>query len=501
MLKSLTARLTLILVLLFLAISVLFIVLNIYTSQQYHLGLVQRANLALAPTLVSNQQMKIEDALSADMIGDLASDIALTQPGTELYVLDLEGRVVGSSIDSSKVIREFLDMKPIDAYFTGHAGNYPIMGDDPKDLKKRNVFSISPIPAKGQHEGYLYILLSDEVQDTVSSVAQNKTIRNLSIISALILLCLLLGLGYLLYNVLTKRIAKLNSAMLQFENNNFQMTSVPLLSGTANISNSDLEKAEAKADELQQLGFAFGRMAGKIEDQITELKSVDELRRELISNVSHDLRTPLAALQGYLETLSMKKDLSDDEARSYLGIAQKHSERLSSMVEDLFELSRLDTGQITPKLEPFAIQELSHDIVQGFQIIAQKKGVELNLKCPDNMLFVSADIALIERVLNNLLDNAIRHTPEGGQVTLINEAIQDGVYVAVADTGIGISKEDQTRIFERFYRADQRKGDKHNGAGLGLAISQRILELHGSELQVDSDGEGSRFFFNLSAKN
>ena len=498
MLKSLTARLTLILILLFLAISVLFIVLNTYTSQQYHLGLVQRANLPLAPSLVSNQQMKIEDALSTNMIGDLASNIALIQPGVELYVLDLEGRVVGSSIDNSKVVREFVDMKAIDEYYTGHAGNYPIMGDDPKDLKKKNVFSVSAIPAEGQHEGYLYILLSDEVQDTVSSVAQNRNVIQLSVISVLILLCLLLGLGFLLYNVLTKRITKLNSAMLQFENNDFQTASVPLLAETASTANSNLQKAEAKADELQQLGFAFKRMAGKIEDQITELKGVDELRRELISNVSHDLRTPLAALQGYLETLSIKKDLSDEDARSYLGIAQKHTDRLSNMVEDLFEVSRLDTGQITPKLEPFAIQELSHDIVQGFQIIAQKKGVALNLKCPDNMLFVNADIALIERVLNNLLDNAIRHTPKGGQVTLINEAIDSGIYVAVADTGIGISKEDQVRIFERFYRADQRKGDKHDGAGLGLAISQRILELHGSELQVSSSLDGSQFFFNLS---
>ncbi len=496
MLKSLTARLTLVLILLFLLISVLFIVLNIYTSQQYHLGLVQRANLALAPRLVSNQQMKIEDALSADMIGNLANDIALTQPGVELYVLDLEGRVVGSSIDNAKVVREFVNMKPIDDYFTGHAGNYPIMGDDPKDLKKRNVFSISPIPAKGQHEGYLYILLSDENQDMFSNVAQNNTVRNLSIISALILLCLLLSLGFLLYNVLTKRISKLNRSMLQFEQNDFQTSAVPLLAKT---SPKELQRTEAKADELQQLNFVFGRMAGKIEDQITELKSVDELRRELISNVSHDLRTPLAALQGYLETMQIKwADLSDEDAQNYLGIAQKHTQRLNAMVQDLFELSRLDAGQIEPRLEPFAMQELSHDIIQGFQIIAQNKGIELQLQCPDNILFVNADIALIERVLSNLLDNAIRHTPEGGQVTLINESGLNGVYIAVQDTGVGISKEDQERIFERFYRADQRKGDEHKGAGLGLAISQRIVELHDSLLQVDSNNYGSTFFFELS---
>jgi len=498
MFKSLTTRLTLVLILLFLLISVLFIVLNIYTSQQYHLGLVQRANLSLAPSLVSNQQMKIEDALSADMIGDLASDIAITQPGIELYVLDLEGRVVGSSIDSSKVVREFVDMTAIDAYFTGHAGNYPIRGTDPKDLNKKNVFSISPIPAKGQHEGYLYILLSDENQDIFSNVAQNNTVRNLSIISALVLLCLLLGLGFLLFNVLTKRISKLNSAMLQFEDNDFQTDAVPLLLETSNQTSAEIQRAEAKADELQQLNFAFGRMAGKIEDQITELKSVDELRRELISNVSHDLRTPLAALQGYLETMHIKwKDLSEEDAQNYLGIAQKHTQRLSSMIEDLFELSRLDAGQVTVRLEPFAIQELSHDIVQGYQIIAQKKGVELKLQCPDNMLFVNADIALIERVLSNLLDNAIRHTPEGGKVTLINQAKPTGVYIAVQDTGVGISKEDQERIFERFYRADQRKGDQHKGAGLGLAISQRIIELHNSLLQVDSNSYGSNFFFEL----
>jgi signal transduction histidine kinase len=239
-------------------------------------------------------------------------------------------------------------------------------------------------------------------------------------------------------------------------------------------------------------------MAQRITDQIQALTEKDSLRRELVVQVSHDLRTPLASLHGYLETLRMKESsLQSAERVEYLDIALRHSTRMRRLVEDLFELAKLDAKDIRPSIEPVALGELAQDVVQQYRLVAQRKGIHLALEGARELPFVSADIGLIERVLENLIDNAIEHTPSRGGISVSTRVQGHSVTLQVSDTGSGIPSEDLPRIFDRFFQAGGGSGDGQH-AGLGLAIAKRILELHDSSIHVISKlGAGTTFSFSL----
>jgi signal transduction histidine kinase len=256
-------------------------------------------------------------------------------------------------------------------------------------------------------------------------------------------------------------------------------------------------------DEVDALREATRAMQQRIAQQLQHLQDNDRLRRELVSNISHDLHTPLANVQGYVETLLIAGDQLDATAREqHLRTALRHLMRLHRRIADLFELSKLDAGQVVPRLEAFRLGELLQDVVQDSQLVARERGVALALaEGADVQTRVRADIGLIERVLQNLVDNALAHTPRGGAVTLAIE--RDGAHalrVAVIDSGSGIAREHLPHIFERYWRADDAPVQPGHGAsaGLGLAIVKRILDLHGSAVRVDSDpARGTRFEFSL----
>lgn len=224
------------------------------------------------------------------------------------------------------------------------------------------------------------------------------------------------------------------------------------------------------------------------------------LRRELVANVSHDLKTPLATLQGYVDTLLLKDDrLSQQERLSYLQIASRSCERLAKLVSDLIDLAKLDAKEVALQAEPFSPAELLQDIAQKFQLKAEQRRVSLLTDLPERTPYVSGDIGLIERVLENLIGNALVHTDPGGVVRLGLEEQHDKVTIRVSDTGVGIPSDEIPHVFERFYRITQGERGSGEHAGLGLAITKSILDLHGAIMQVDSQvGVGTTFSFSLA---
>jgi signal transduction histidine kinase len=251
---------------------------------------------------------------------------------------------------------------------------------------------------------------------------------------------------------------------------------------------------------LGMLTSTFNEMADVIVDNIDKIYATDKFRQELIANVSHDLRTPLSIMQGYVETLMMKKDeLAAGDREKYLAIVYDSNRKLSVLVEQLFQYAKLEANLITPEKEPFLIAELAADIMMAYQLKADEKKIRLNIQAPDNLPLVFADISLTERVLQNLLDNAFKFTPAGGTITILLTETNAGVKVAVTDTGVGISPEDLTHIFERYKQISPRSADS-KGMGIGLAIVKKILELHQAAIVVSSEpGKGTTFNFELQA--
>ena len=254
-----------------------------------------------------------------------------------------------------------------------------------------------------------------------------------------------------------------------------------------------------RRDEIDELANAFTEMSAQIHEQIEQLTENDRLRRELVSNISHDLRTPLAAMQGYIETLIIKSPaMPPEDLDRYLRIAQKHSVRLGSLIGDLFELSKLDSGSVTPSIENFSLPELVQDTAQGFALESERKAISLQVEVGETAAITRGDIGLIQRVLENLVRNAIQFTPQGGEVTISVTERPNAVAVAVSDNGPGITAEDVTRIFDRFYRARDGEEARSDSSGLGLAIVKRILDLHESRIEVVSKpNAGTRFEFEL----
>ena len=249
---------------------------------------------------------------------------------------------------------------------------------------------------------------------------------------------------------------------------------------------------------LPELATTFNQMADTINDNMEKLKAHDKLRQELVSNVSHDLRTPLAIIHGYTETLMIKEqELSVEERRQYLSNINSSTERLTKLVSQLFEYSKLEAKQIEPQKEPFLISELAMDLYYKYQILAKDKLIELKIEMEEGLPLVFADISLVERVIQNLLDNALKFTPDNGAVTLMLNHTDNHVEVTVIDSGMGIPEQEQTYIFERYRKA--KAATKENfGAGLGLAIVKKILDIHNASIKVISKpNQGAAFQFAL----
>lgn len=278
---------------------------------------------------------------------------------------------------------------------------------------------------------------------------------------------------------------------------------VQMLSTEAAISLENAQLIDGLKQEIRERKLATEKLHAvliEVEQLKNELEAENiYLRRDLIANVSHDLRTPLASLRGYLETLLIMEDtLPVAKRRSYLEIAARQSEHLATLVEELFELARLDFKGLQLNHESLHLGELACDVLQKFQLAADKKQVNLTVEAPERIPFVRADLSLVERVLENLIGNALKHTPAGGSVSISVTPDSDRVVARVADTGCGIPEAEIPHIFDRFYRVDKSRNTASGGAGLGLAITKRILELHDSEITVESTPTvGTCFSFSL----
>jgi signal transduction histidine kinase len=271
----------------------------------------------------------------------------------------------------------------------------------------------------------------------------------------------------------------------------------------ASVATSVMRLSAGRAGaELERLKADEGQQRALAEVEVLKNRLQEEnvyLRRELIANVSHDLRSPLASLRGYIETLLLKEQtLTQSERRSYLEIALHQAQHMQALISELFELARLDFQGYRIEREPVQLGELARDVAQKFELAAQRKQVELRAEIEPGLGLVRADIGLIERSLSNLLDNALAHTPARGHVVLSVQEHDQRVTLRVSDNGSGIPSADLPRIFERFYRVDKARSRSDAGTGLGLAIVKRIVELHDSRIEVASElGRWTAFWFDL----
>ena len=486
--RTLYGRLVLALLALFAITGIAYVTLTILTTRIHLQEVTQKLHHSIAANIVKEQWLMRGDAINKAALKEIFTRLMGVNPSIEVYLLDGSGKILAYSAPAEKIKRSRVSLVPIGA-FLGNTENSPIRGDDPRSVEGQKIFSVAPIYDSGSMAGFLYIVLGGEEFDSVVKLFQRSQVLRLSAGITVAALLLTVIIGALSFNWLTRRLRQLSAHVGSFHQ-----------SGFAQPLRLPRWRRDTRGDEIDRLGLVFEEMSGRINDQFNQLQQADVDRRDMVAAISHDLRTPLASLIGYLETLKLKEDLlTDEERHHYLTLATAQGQRLSRLIADLFELATLEANDARIKPEPFLINELASDIAQRFKHSAEQSRRRLVTDIPEQAPFVTGDIALIERVLENLIENALKYTPGDGTVTLSLSVGDNSITTHVSDTGPGIGASDLPHIFDRFFQTSPSPGQATKGVGLGLAIAQRILHLHGGAIHVHSlPGQGTCFSFPLS---
>jgi signal transduction histidine kinase len=395
--NSLFAKLSAALLLIVGLMGTAFFVVDRINTRLYYEELTQQLNSPIAMYVTGQRQLIENGEPDLASLRELAAHAMVINPTAEIYLLDTEGNILGHDLPADTVVRARVALEPLTALINGTA-TMPVRGDDPRSGSSRKVFSAAEVRSEGRLEGYLYVVLGGETYDRLASDIGSSYIGKSSLFAAIVIVAATATIGLLVFNLLTRRLKRLSREMQRVTGSDFELA-------------PEIEAADTKGDEIDQLGLSFVSMSRKINEQLEQLKENDRLRRELVSNISHDLRTPLSAMQGYLETLIIKgQDISEEQRERYLRIARRHTVRLGTLIGDLFELSKLDAASVTPNLEAFSLAELIQDIAQEFQLEADDKDIRLEIDIDPRAPLTIGDISLIQRVLENLVRNAINRT-------------------------------------------------------------------------------------------
>lgn len=488
MLKTLYTRLALGLFLLLLAVGLLYTFISLYSLREYSASVNQALHQDLAQNLVSDRNLVRDGELDRSALEELFALYMAINPSIEIYLLDLDGTILSYSADPAKIKRNQVSLTPI-RRLMDDMSLYPLLGDDPRSHDRQKVFSVTPVPTAETPEGYLYVVLRGEEYDAAETMARGGKVLEMSAWALLVSLAVAMVAGLTIFHLLTRRLRSLTRLVEQFENSDMRHSPPSAWSHSTKWR----DKRPEVHDEIDYLGVTFDDMAQRIASQIEQLTEKDAQRRRLIAQVSHDLRTPLASMQGYIESLKLRRDrLSPQEQDRFLDIALKEGRRLSRLVDELFELAALEAKEKQPVPEPFPLAELVHDVVQKHSQSAQDSQLTLNLSGDPALPIAYADLAMTERVLDNLISNAIAYSPAGGTIDVVVGQAGAEPEVCVRDSGPGISEQDLPHIFDPFYRGESSGGAGH--AGLGLAIARRIMTLQGGDIRVENLASGGASF-------
>ncbi|RPI05622.1 MAG: HAMP domain-containing protein [Ignavibacteriae bacterium] len=340
---------------------------------------------------------------------------------------------------------------------------------------------IRPLTNRTGFASLQFIRLSVPLEDVQNQI---NRIRSMVIVVGLGVLLVIVAVSVIISRRITKSMVQIARGVEQIRSGDLD---VPLV-----ISSND---------EIGLVAKAVNELVQKLKSDIVQLKKLEQVRSQFLGNVSHELRTPIFAVQGYLETLLGGAVDDPSVNRSFLEKAQSNLGRLNVLLEDLINISQIESGEMKMSLRYFRLNEFLESVTKDHEPLAAARGVTLTLALQtSNEDEAFGDKDRLRQVFNNLISNALNYNTPGGSVNVVSQKTDRGVHVRIQDTGVGIPAEHISRIFERFYRVDNNRSRSLGGTGLGLAIVKHIVEAHGSRIQVESKtGEGSTFYFDLKS--
>lgn len=467
---SLGARLALLAALFFAAFSVVLAYVTVEASDRYFQDVTQELNGSMAMYIARDRSPFRDGAIDTEKFRALAATAMILNPSIELYALDARGRIVAAGGVGHALARERVDLAPVQR-FVAQAGPGPILGDDPRDASARRIFTAAAAGPPDKPTGYIYAILDSGARQHLSRRAWPLYLQGIA--GAGFGLTLLAGVlvAVLLYARVTRPLRRLAREVSQFQQQ-------VLFAGQPPRSVSD--------DEIRRLDQGFADLRTRIYEQMQTLQTSDMARREWIAHLSHDLRTPLAKLNAHLEqALRREATAPASERRESLARALLHCTEIRRLLGDLFESARLDAPSLELNRERFSLGELAQDSAIGLRDVAASRGVRIECSVADEDLDVNADPGLVQRLIDNLLTNAVKASRRDAVVALGVRRREQQIELELNDRGSGPTPE-MLQVFN-----DGRE-PLTGGAGLGLRIVAQILRLHAMRAEVQSrTGGGS----------
>ena len=483
--NSLFWKISAVFLLILLVISAVYIYISVNTAEMYFQETRQKLDIKIASHISNEAEFFRNDSVNYDAMKNVFHNVMVINPSLEVYLLDTHGKILAFDADSSLVKLKKLPLEPIQKFISSEEEQF-LLAPDPKNPGKEKPISAAKVLSNGKFKGYIYVILGGQEYENASQLLFGSYILRLGVRSMIIALLFATIIGFFAIGFIIRNLRKIVKVIRDFQDGNLK----------ARI------RLKSKG-ELQEFAQSFNEMADTIVDNIDEIKRMDNMRRDLVANVSHDLRTPLSVISGYVETILIKEEkLSPAERKKYLETILSSTGRLQSLVEELFELSKLEAKETKPENESFSLAELLQDVHQKNLIIAQKKNISLELSIDDNIPFIFADIRMMEKIFQNLLDNALKFTPSSGNVQIkLNRNNSAEITAVISDNGPGIEEEQIPFIFDRYHQIKRVSTETSQGTGLGLTIVKKLIDLQGLKISVESTvPKGTSFIITIPVK-
>ena len=466
----------------------MYICTTFFLIKQFYSETTQQLNANIATHLVEekfkNDSPFLDNGtINKNLFDDLMHDMMAVNRAIEVYLLNEKGEIIYSVIlehsENDKNVK-FIDLKPIKKFIKS-SQSY-VLGDDPRDKHNKKIFSAAYFKKNG-HTGYIYIILASQKYQQICETLFTQFFFDLSVRSTLITILSAIIIGWLSIWFLTGNLRTIIYYVNKFKEGD-------LSSRIPNAISSD----------LSILALTYNNMAETIECNIEHINEVNQFRKELIADIAHDLRTPLTAIKGYIETLQMKENITVKDRFFFMSIIEKSASHLGNMINELFEYTKFEAKKVIVKKEFFSITDLVMDLQKRYNLLSKSKGIELSVEVKHIIRPIYGDVLLIERAIQNIIENAIKFTPENGKVNIrILDRNKENVILKITDTGAGISKLEKEHIFKSYTQFND--VNKNKGIGLGLSIVKKIMELHQTHLKVSNEkNNGTCFEFSLSYK-
>lgn len=461
-------------------LSAVFIIITYISTSYFYDETTQLLNKDVA-THIAKFTSPFEGAsINKQKADSIFYNAMVISPSIEVYFLDTTGKIIYYESPDSSIKQWQIPLSNINRLIASKGKEF-ITAPDPKNPRENKIFSAAAVRSKGKKIGYIYVILGSKEYSTTNEMLIKSHIVILALRTFLIITFLTALISFFFIRRLKRKYNSIIDVFEQYQSGNFKARFT----------------TEAH-DEFAPITNSFNTMADLQSYNINQLKIAATERKNFFANISHDLRTPLSIASGYTETLLAQKGNQIDAAqqKNYIQLIHKKLKQVEEMVMQLFELSRLDSINFTAKKEPFVFSEILGEIVLSFKINAGKRNIQLDCINCHEMSWINADVKMIDRVIQNLIENAIKNTPDNGKILIEVQRAGNQLNVLLENTGNPLPKDLLQWINNETGSLPQRPSGNN---GLGLAIVKRILELHDYKFVAKTNtGLGNQFSFNMN---